>query len=89
MIKPTKCQGCPFIKCGTGFAHDWVSIGPPKIMVVMKMPAREEVVSGKAGTGGAAYYFWKDFIFPMGLRKDSVGFKFLLPSGLAIFSFPL
>jgi uracil-DNA glycosylase len=72
MIKPTKCQGCPFIKCGTGFAHDWVSIGPPKIMVVMKMPAREEVVSGKAGTGGAAYYFWKDFIFPMGLRKDQV-----------------
>jgi hypothetical protein len=72
MKKPERCTGCCFSKCSTGFAHDWVSIGPPKLMVVMKMPAREEVVSGKAGTGGAAYYFWKDFILPTGLRKDQV-----------------
>lgn len=72
MKKPEGCSGCVFSKHSTGFARDWVALGTPKIMVVMKMPSQDAVVKGQMGSDHASYYFWKDFILPMGLKKEQV-----------------
>jgi hypothetical protein len=71
MTKPPQCAACPFVKGSTGFCADFVP-ARPKIAVVLKMPGKQEVVTGTPMSGGAGHYWWKEFMWPQGLRKEDV-----------------
>lgn len=72
MTKPSAClTSCPFAKASTGFCPDFIPASP-KIAVVLKMPGKSEVVTGVPMSGGGGYFWWKDFVWPVGLQKEDV-----------------
>jgi len=71
VIKPSQCNGCPLIKLSTGFCPDLVPISP-KVAIVLKMATKDEVINGVAMSGKAGWFWWKEFIYPAGFKREDV-----------------
>lgn len=71
MTKPLQCSSCPFAKKSTGFCRDLVPAAP-KLAVVLGMPEKWDVASGKPLSGGSGYRWWKEFVWPVGLRNEDI-----------------
>lgn len=71
MTKPPACSSCQFAKQSTGFCADRIPTNP-KLAVVLGMPEKWDVASGKPLSGGSGYRWWKEFVWPVGLREEDI-----------------
>jgi len=71
MTKPPYCKDCLFVKLSTGFVPDFVG-EDPKMAVVLKMPGRDEIISGEPMTGKAGWYWDTNFLEPLGIKRENL-----------------
>ncbi|HOQ47949.1 MAG TPA: uracil-DNA glycosylase family protein [Bryobacteraceae bacterium] len=71
MKKPDECKGCPLMKNSTGFCGDYYP-DEPIMAMVLKMPGKDEVINGEPMTGRAGKFWEKEYLHPLGLRRQDV-----------------
>ena len=69
--KPEYCKTCPFAKHSTGFVRDYVP-KDPKLAIVVRMPNKDEIVSGVPFSGRMGWKTFKDYFSPVGLKREDV-----------------
>jgi uracil-DNA glycosylase len=73
MTKPELCKACPFAKSSTGFCGDFAPANP-RIAVVLKMPGKEDLIWGPM-SGKAGRYWFREFMEPCGLTRETILFS--------------
>jgi uracil-DNA glycosylase family 4 len=87
--KPTEiCGTCTFSKSSTGFCADWVPPNP-KIAVVLKMPGKDELITGAPMTGKGGRYWFFEFFEKVGLTRQDVLLAYVLRCFPNDSSFPI
>lgn len=75
--KPVTCGLCPFKYSSTGFVPDYdeslVQLALPTLFsCVLRMPNKDDIVSGLPMSGRGGKYWEKEFLLPLGIRREQI-----------------